>query len=316
MGYTAAMTTPIKRPAALQPGDLVRVVAPSSPFRREDLDAGIAALESWGLRVRVRGDIEEKRAYLAGTPRRRADELHEAFADPECKGVLPVRGGYGLTTVLPHLDPAVFTANPTALVGCSDLTVLLNFLVQDCGLACIHGPMLGAIGRGSDAAGTDRLRSLLHGGKPGTLRSAFDDAHAWCVSPGVGKGVAVGGSLTLIAATCGTPWQLHTDGRVLFLEDVGERPYSVDRLLVQLEQSGLFDGVAAVVLGDFVGCTEGDTDLTWRYAVDRVFRGRAVPVLAGVPFGHGEPNLAFPLGLSCNVNASAGSVRFRRGAVA
>lgn len=310
------MTASVQRPALLKRGDLVRVVAPSSPFRREDLDAGLGVLQGWGLRTQVRDDIDTRRGYLAGSPQRRADELHEAFADPDCAAVLPVRGGYGLTTVLPRLDPAVFRRNPKVVVGCSDFTVFLNFLVQECGIACMHGPMIGGLGRASDPTGAHRLRAMMEGGKPGMLRSSFEDAAAWCVSPGVGKGVAVGGSLSLLAATCGTPWQLRTAGRVLFLEDVGERPYRIDRLLVQLEQAGLFDEVAAIVLGDFVGCEEPGGEITWRHAVERVFRGRATPVLAGLPFGHGAPNLAFPLGVPCQVDAGVGSVRFRRGTLA
>ncbi len=310
------MITAVQRPRALQPGDLVRVVAPSSPFALDDLAAGVAALEAWGLRVRTRDDITARRDWLAGSPRRRADELHEAFADPDCAAVLPVRGGYGLATVLPLLDPAVFRAHPKAVAGCSDVTVLLNFLVQDCGIACMHAPMVGAVGRGADPAGNQRLRDLLFGGAPGTLRSALPDAHGWCLSPGVGKGVAVGGSLSLLAALCGTPWQLRAEGCVLFLEDVGERPYRIDRLLVQLLQAGVLDGLAAVVLGDFVGCEEPGSDRTWRHAMERVFRGCAVPVLAGLPFGHGNPNLAFPLGVQCEVDAAAGTVRFRQAALA
>jgi muramoyltetrapeptide carboxypeptidase len=310
------VTASIQRPPSLQTGDLVRVVAPSSPFSADDMHAGIAVLEAWGLRAHARDDIHDRRAYFAGTARRRAEELHEAFADPECKAILPVRGGYGLTTVLPLLDRELIRANPTAIVGCSDFTVLLNYLVQECGTAAFHGPMLGSLGRGKDPAGADRLKDLLFGGKPGTVRSGTDEAEGWCVSPGVGKGVAVGGSLSLIAAQCGTPWQLDTEGRVLFLEDVGERPYRVDRLLVQLDQAGLLDGAAAVVLGDFTGCEDGDGALTWRHAVDRIFRRKALPVLAGLPFGHGNPNLAFPVGVRCEVDAGRGSVRFRKSALA
>lgn len=304
------------RPPALQPGDLVRVVAPSSPFRAEDLEAGLTVLRDWGLRTAVREDIHTRRAWLAGSPRRRADELHEAFADPECKAVLAVRGGYGLTTALPLLDPAVFRASPKPVIGCSDLTVLLNFLVQSCGITAFHGPMVASLGRGSDDAGAERLKSLLFGGKPGTMRSALPDAHGWCVAPGTARGRAVGGSLSLVAAQCGTPWQLDTEGCVLFLEDVGERPYRIDRLLTQLEQAGLLAGAAAVVLGDFTGCEEPKSDLSWRDAADRVFRRLSVPVVAGLPFGHGTPNLAWPLGVPCDVDAGAGTVRFRKSALA
>jgi len=304
------------RPPALSEGDVVRVVAPASPFLDEDLAAGAAVLEGWGLRVRFRDDVTDKRAYLAGTPERRAEELHEALDDPECRAIIAMRGGYGVTSALPLLDVARLRANPTLLVGCSDITALLNWAVQG-GVTSLHGPMVGSLGRAKDDAGAARLRSLLFGGAPGDLHSAMDDAYAWCVAPGVGRGRSVGGSLSLLAATCGTPFQVNTDGCVLFLEDVGERPYRLDRLLVQIQQAGLLDRPAAVVLGDMVGCDEpGRDDVTWRTAVDRIFRPLSIPVLAGVPFGHAQPNFAVPLGTDVQVDAAAGSVTFREAPVA
>ena len=300
------------RPRPLAPGDLIRVIAPASPFKKEALLAGVAALESWGYRVAHRDDLFDRRDYFAGTPARRAAELHEAFEDPDCRAILPVRGGYGLTTLLPLLDADRIAAHPTALVGCSDLTALLNWLVDRAGMTCVHGPMVGALGAGGDPEGAERLKAVLQGGKAGALSSFFDDPLQWCVAPGAAKGEAVGGSLSLIAAGCGTPWQLDTRGRVLFLEDVAERPYRIDRMLVQLEQAGLFDEVAAVVLGDFVGCDEPGGELTWRDAAVRVFRRLPIPVLAGLRFGHGSPNLAIPLGVPCEVDSGRGSVRFRR----
>lgn len=300
------------RPRTLRPGDVIRVVAPASPFRDEDLQAGVSRLESWGYRVRMRDDIRSAWHYLAGSPQRRADELHAAFADPEAAAIVPVRGGYGVTTLLPLLDPKLVRGNPKILVGCSDLTALLQWMLSEAGIVCFHGPMLGAIGRDDDPAGIERFRQVLeHAGKPADLRSAFDDAHQWCFAPGVAKGRAMGGSLSLLAALCGTPLQPDTKGAVLFLEDVGERPYRIDRLLTQLQHSGLFDAAEAVVLGDFVGCDEAKGEPTWRDAVDRVFRSLPIPVLAGVPFGHGNPNLLFPLGTRVRVDAGKGRVEFR-----
>ena len=300
------------RPRLLRPGDVIRVVAPASPFKEEDLQAGVERLESWGYRVRMQDDITSSWHYLAGSPQRRADELHAAFADREAAAILPVRGGYGLTTLLPLLDPKLIRANPKILVGCSDLTALLQWMLSEVGMACFHGPMLGALGRGADPAGIRRFREVLENpGKPAELHSAFQDAHQWCFAPGVAKGHAMGGSLSLLAALCGTPLQPDTTGAVLFLEDVGERPYRIDRLLTQLQHSGLFDRVEAVVLGDFVGCDEPKGEPSWRDAVDRVFRSLPIPVLAGLPFGHGNPNLIFPLGTKVQVDAGRGLVEFR-----
>ncbi len=299
------------RPRHLVEGDVVRVVAPSSPFDEAEFQAGLAVLESWGFQPRWREDITERRAYLAGSPKRRAAELHEAFEDSDAAAIFAVRGGYGLTTVLPLLDRELVGRNPKIVVGCSDLTVLLSWLVTEVGMTAVHGPMVGALGRDEDPEGAQRLRSLLvTGGKPAELCSRSEDAYGWCIAPGTARGRAVGGSLSMLAALCGTPWQLDTRGCVLFLEDVGERPYRVDRLLTQLDGAGLFDAVRAVVIGDMVNCSDGE-ELSWRHAVDRVFRSRSFPVLAGLPFGHAAPNFAFPLGVEVEVDVAAGTVRFR-----
>jgi muramoyltetrapeptide carboxypeptidase len=290
---------------------VVRVVAPSSPFDAAEFEAGLAVLRSWDLSPRFRPDIHERRAYLAGTPERRAEELHEAFEDTEATAIFCVRGGYGLTTVLPLLDVDRVARHPKPLIGCSDVTVLLAWLVQTVGMTAIHGPMLGGLGRG-DEAGQARLKHLLmEDTGPQELRSTLPGAERWCVAPGVGRGRALGGSLSMLASLCGTPWQLETAGAVLFIEDVGERPYRIDRLLTQLAAAGLFDQVAAVVIGDMVGCDDDDGALSWRHAVDRVFRPLSVPVLAGLSFGHAVPNLAIPLGVAAEVDASAGWVKFR-----
>ncbi len=307
--------TPLRKPRPLVPGDLVRIVAPASALAPDVLQAGVAFLQDrWGLRVHVPAGLPARRhLYFSGTPEDRAAELMDALVDPEARAVIPVRGGYGLTSILPLLDPAaVAAATPKIVIGCSDLTALLNWLVQAAGQTCVHGPMLSALGRADDEAGLARMRALLFdGGKPSPLRSALPDAHTWCVAPGVASGPAVGGSLSLVAATCGTPAQVETEGAVLFLEDVGERPYRIDRLLVQIAEAGLLDRAAAVVLGDFTGCDEPGGTLSWRDAVHRVFRRRSLPVLAGLPFGHGRPNLAFPLGTRVQVDAGRGEVSFR-----
>ncbi len=295
---------------------MIRVVAPASPFDPEKLEAGLDVLRSWGFEPRHRDDLFERRHYFAGSPRRRADELHEAFEDDDAAAIIAVRGGYGVASVLPLLDPARMRV-PKLVCGCSDLTALLAWCVQEAGVRALHGPMVVGLGRGDDADGADRLRTLLTStARPEGLRSAFEDALQWCVSPGTARGRAVGGSLSILASLCGTPWQVRAEGAVLFLEDVGERPYRIDRLLLQLAQAGTFDGARGVVLGDFTGCDEPGGGVTWRDAVTRIFGELAIPVLAGVPFGHGSPNLAFPVGTRVQVDAAAGTVTFREALLA
>lgn len=310
----------LRKPAPLRPGDVVRVIAPSSPLNDlARLTAGVAVLESWGLTVRMHDGLYDRRhLYFAGRPEERAAELMESLLDPAAKAIFPIRGGYGVTTILPLLDAAAIAAAPPKIVvGCSDLTALLTWLVQDVGQTCLHGPMVGSLGADRDEAGAARLRTLLFSdGKPADLVPKEDSDHPFCVSPGVATGRAVGGSLSLLAAQCGTPWQVDARDAILFLEDVGERPYRVDRLLVQLAQAGLFEQASGVVLGDFTGCDEPNGGLGWRAAVDRVFRRLAIPVLAGLPFGHGTPNLAWPLGVRVQMDAGAGVVSFREAPLA
>jgi len=310
----------LRKPSPLVPGDVVQIVAPASPLKRATLDAGVAFLrDEWGLTVRMADGLPDRsQLYFAGSPETRAGELMQALVDPSVKAVLPVRGGYGLTSVLPLLDAdAIAAAPPSIVIGCSDLTALLNWLVQHTGQTTFHGPMLSALGRGDDPLGIARMHDLLFGGgKPAVMRSTYEDAGDFCIAPGVANGRALGGSLSLLAATCGTPAQVDTDGAVLFLEDVGERPYRIDRLLVQIEEAGLFDRAAAVVFGDFVGCDEPGGAVSWRSAVTRVMRRRALPVVAGLPFGHGIPNLAFPLGTRVQVDAGKGTVSFREAPLA
>jgi muramoyltetrapeptide carboxypeptidase len=307
----------LRKPRPLRPGDVLRVVAPAAPFNAQGLEAGLSLLRSWGYEPRVRADIGERRNYLAGTPERRAAEWMEAWEDEEAAAVLSVRGGYGVTTMLPLLDrDRLLAAPPKLVVGCSDLCAMLNWLVSSLSVPCIHGPMVEALGRGDDPAGAERLRKLLESKeKAPELHSVLPDAYAWCGAPGIARGRAVGGSLSLLAATCGTPFQPRTEGAVLFLEDIGERPYRVDRMLTQLQQCGMLDGIAGLVCGDFVNCDEPGGAISWRAAVDRIFRRLPVPLLLGIPFGHGNPNLAIPLGTQVEMDAGAGVLRFREAPV-
>ena len=306
----------LRRPRPLEEGDVVRVVAPASPFDRERLAAGLDVLRGWGLRPTHRDDLFERRHYFAGPVRRRVDELHEAFEDDECAAIFAVRGGYGVATLLPLLDPGRMRT-PKIVVGCSDLTALLGWTVQHAGTVALHGPMVLGLGRADDAAGAERLRKLLfETEKPAALESALGDPLEFCMAPGVARGRAVGGSLSILASLCGTPFQVRTDDAVVFLEDVGERPYRIDRLLVQLVQAGTFERARAVVLGDFTRCDEPGGGVRARDALDRVFRELSIPVLAGVPFGHGSPNFAFPVGAEVEVDAGRGVVRFRESLLA
>lgn len=288
----------LKKPRGLRRGARIGLVAPSSPYTESYLRQGIAFLESRGFRVcQLPGMTARKQAFLAGDDARRAEELMTMFADPEVDALLAVRGGYGAQRILGLLDPEAIAAHPKIFLGYSDATLLIHFLVDRCGLACFHGPL--ATEMGSIGPLTERflLRALCEVRPMGPY--PVDDPR-W-IRAGEAEGPLVGGNLSVLCATLGTPWEIRTDGRILFLEDCGEKPYRIDRMLVQMRQSGKFDGVAGIVFGEVTTRRGEAPPPDEREAVFEVLREQTrdvgVPVLCGLPAGHGGENLTLPMGV-------------------
>ena len=294
MGGSAAL----KLPPALQPGDLVAIAAPGSAFDRAAFTRGAEFIAAQGYRVTWRANITARAGYFAGDDDRRAGELNSWLRDPEVKAILFARGGYGTSRIVDRLDFAALRRHPKAIAGFSDLTVLLLAATQRAGIAAFHGPMVAGAGKGEDGErDMARLLALL-AGKPGPR------AHRGlrALRPGRVRAPVTGGNLSLLAHSIGTPFQVATRGRILFVEEIGEAPYRVDRMVRQLLLAGVFRGVAGVVLGQFSGLKPGE-----RRAVAGLFLealgDRAVPVVSGFPAGHGSPNRAFPLGVTATLDA-------------
>jgi muramoyltetrapeptide carboxypeptidase len=270
---------------------VVRVIAPGSGFEPAPFEAGLAVLrDGLGLRPRFRDDITAREGYLAGNDQRRLDEWNEAVADREARAIFCARGGYGAMRLLPALDPSPLLAHPKLLVGFSDVTAL-HARLNRAGLATLHGPVVTQLGRAPGDA-LDQLASLLFGAgaEPGLAGTAT-------IRPGRVTGPLLGGSLTLLAHLCGTPWLPSLRGAILFFEDVGERPYKLDRYLTQLSLSGALDGVAGVAVGQLTGCDGGpDGGGEALAAVRRLVAALGVPAIEGLPAGHEDRNLALPLG--------------------
>ncbi len=300
------------RAERLHPGDRVAVTAPSGPVPPERLDAGLAVLASWGLDVRVMDHVrgaDPDLGYLAADDEARAADLVRAWVDPRVQAVFCARGGYGAQRMVDLLDwPAIAASGPKVLVGFSDVTSLHQAFVARLGLSTIHGPVVSSLGGGDDAS-REHLHGLLF--DPGASL-ALAPAPLGTLVPGRAEGVLVGGNLALLASGVGTRYSVPAAESIAVLEDVGEEPYKLDRLLTQLLRAGWFDGVRAVVLGDFTDC--GPPEVVRALVLDRLGT-LGVPVVSGAPFGHGPRNLAFPLGVPAVLDADAGTLELREPAL-
>ncbi|MFJ4918796.1 LD-carboxypeptidase [Streptomyces sp. NPDC088725] len=298
---------PLTRPPRLRPGARVAVVAPSGPVPAERLDAGLDLLRGWDLDPVVAPhvlDVHPRFRYLAGTDEDRARDLQEAWCDPSVEAVLCARGGYGVQRMTELLDwTAMRAAGPKVFVGYSDITALHEAFAVRMGLATLHGPMTGTVSFLKDARTQESLRATLF--EPESVRTlGLDTARA--LVPGRARGVTLGGCVSLLAADLGTPYaRSGAAGGLLLIEDVGEEPYRLDRVLTQLLRSGWLDGVAGIGLGSWAQC--GPYDEVRAVLLDRL-GGLGVPVVEELGFGHGETGLTMPLGVPAVLDAESGTL--------
>ncbi|MCG8591655.1 MAG: LD-carboxypeptidase [Proteobacteria bacterium] len=286
----------------LSPGARIGLAAPAGPVDETRLAEGEAQLRALGYEVRRRSDLTERSGYLAGSDERRAQELMDLVRDPDVGAIVCVRGGYGCHRIVSLLDPDAFRAARKPLVGYSDVTTLLLWQQRVAGVVGFHGPMLEREG-GIPRRWAEAVTGLLAGAdSPPTLSGRPGVA-------GTAEGGLVGGSLSLVGASLGTPWEVETEGAILMLEDVDELTFRVDRLLQQLVAAGKLAGVAGVGLGSFHRC--GDPRLPVP-SVEDVLRealgSLGVPVVFDLPFGHGEPNLPWPSGGRARIDGRGGVI--------
>jgi muramoyltetrapeptide carboxypeptidase len=289
------------RPNRLSRGARIAVVAPASPFQRHDFEQGIAELARIGFEPVWEPSVFDRQAYLAGSPEVRAGAIQHALRDPSISAIIAVRGGYGSAQLLPLLDPRDIRDARKPIIGYSDITALLTFVTTHCGVVSFHGTMLeGRLAKGEE--GYDRLsfqRALCVPEPMGEL-----DAPALeVVAPGDFAGPMLGGTVTQLLASLGTPYAFDPPpGYVLFFDEVGERPYRLDRMVTQLVQSGLLARAGAVVIGELPRCDEIAGDLTGRTTMARLFREFPGPVLIGFPSGHTVgPHKTIPFGVRARV---------------
>jgi len=289
------------KPRAIGRGDRLAVVAPASPFNRQEFEDGLSEIRRLGFVPSYEDSVFAKREYVAGPPEVRAAAIRSALRDPSVAGLIAVRGGYGSAQVLPLLDRGEVRGARKPFIGYSDLTSLLTFLTIGCGLVAFHGPMLaGRLARGADGYDPDSLIRAICGTEPiGELTAPGLEA----IRGGEATGLLLGGTLTQLLSSLRTPFEFDPpSGYVLFLDEVRERPYRLDRMVTQLRQSGLLARAAAVIIGELPDCDEPSGGPTANAVMADLLADFHGPVLLGFPSGHTtRPAMTLPLGVTCRV---------------
>lgn len=305
-----SLSRPLKA-QPLKPGDTIGVVAPASCFDQEAFHRGVQRLEAMGFEVRYREDLFSKQRYLAGSDPRRFGELKEFLLAPDVKAIFAARGGYGSVRLLPALEK-VNPPTPKILMGYSDITSLLNFAWQRWGWITFHGPVVAKdIGdRLAEAGERSLLRCLTDPAPLGEIKQAGMVG----LQPGKARGRLIGGCLSLVVCSLGTPYQIDASDKILYLEDVGEKLYSLDRMLTHLRQAGVLEKAKGIVFGPLKDAHD-EPVVVMNLMID-LLGDLNIPILFGFPSGHREDSWTIPLGVEVSLDADRATLTFEEGALA
>jgi muramoyltetrapeptide carboxypeptidase len=310
--------TPSVFPKRLKQGDTIVLVAPAGALNQKvELDIAVESFQAMGLKVTVGKHVLDRDGYFAGKDKDRAADINDAFADPDVKGIFAIRGGWGCNRILPFLDFDLIAKNPKILFGYSDITTLLNSLYQRTGLVSFHGPV-GVSYWGQDQA--QQMRKMIFEGGEFTIQNQPDkDEKALTqrknriqvINFGSVKGRLIGGNLTVFTSMVGTPYLPDMQGKILFLEDVDESIYRIDRYLSTLQLAGKLEQLAGVAFGQCSDCDpeKGYGGFTLLQILEHYFKPLGIPAFMGGQFGHVRDNNILPVGVNVELNADQGSLR-------
>jgi len=316
-------TARLLKPERLQPGDVVGVVAPASaPPDPKAVDRAAAAIERLGFKPKLGRHVRERKGFLAGDDRERAADLMRMFSDRRVRGIICLRGGYGAARLLDRLDYEVIHRNPKVFAGYSDITTLHCALTRRARLVSFHSPMLNeGLGAESFPAFSNEsfLRNVCEATPAGSICAGYTGRTVNIVRRGVAEGRLIGGNLSVLVTTLGTAFQPPFRGRLLFIEDVGEKPYRLDRLLTHLLNAGLLQQVAGVAVGIMQDCEDPTAAKEYRQSAFEVLKERlgplGVPVVTGLPFGHQPLNATIPVGVRARLDGHSGDLILTEAAV-
>ena len=299
---------PTLKPRALRPGDKIGILAPASSFNREAFERGCNRLREMGYEPVYSPEIFARDLYFAGSAERRLTELKSLLVRDDIAALICVRGGYGANYLLDKLDFNLFAQRPKIFLGCSDVTSLLTAITDRTGLVTFHGPMI--------------AKDIADGSfDSSSWNNALQGAQSWEIAatgvevlrPGQAQGTLYGGCLSMLAASLGTPFEIETEGTILFIEDIGEKPFRIDRMLMQLHLAGKLKRVRGFVFGEMLDCRPpaGET-YTLQQVILRVLRDYEVPVVYGLKSGHvSSNNITLPLGVKAELTASSEGVALK-----
>lgn len=294
-------------------GSCIGIVAPASACADFDYTSGLDLLHQWGYKTKLSKTLKTNEGYLAGSDKLRANELNKFFADDEVDAILCFGGGYGCTRILDLLDYDLIRKNPKLLIGFSDVTALHTAIGQNSRLVTIHGPMLKTLSRKPTQY---TIASFCRGLRMSVPLGAFllpkkHDLESFY--PGRAFGKLVGGNLSVIASLCGTPYELKGENSILFLEDIGEDAYAIDRMLRQLWQNGLLKNIKGLIFGEFTHCQPNKQD-PYEFTVKEILQQYAnlakVPTIYNFPAGHDRTNAFLPLGVNATINITDDDINF------
>ncbi len=306
---TASNSKPVK-PRALRPGDTVGIVAPASNIRKVDLDAGCEALDRAGYKTFYFDSILEHDLYFAGSVERRARELEEMFRRDDILAIVCARGGYGSNYLLKALALDLLKSHPKIFVGYSDNTSLLTYFVDAANLVTFHGPMVAKDWAHEYGVDVASWQAVLSGLEPHEVSL---NSEVIGLADGEAEGVIYGGCLSILVASLGTPYEIKTDGKILFLEDIAAKPYQIDRMLMQLRLGGHLDRVRGIVFGEMLDCMQtANQGYTLQEVVMRIVGDLGIPVAYGVRSGHvSAGNITLPFGVQARLSVGDWKVKLR-----
>jgi muramoyltetrapeptide carboxypeptidase len=304
--------TSLVKPSALRSGDTVGIVAPASNVKLADLEAGCEGLRRAGYKPFYFDSILEQDLYFAGSVERRTRELEEMFGREDIGAIVCARGGYGSNYLLEALNIDAIRAHPKIFVGYSDLTSLLTYFLDKAGLVTFHGPMVAKDWAHEGGVDINSWQAALGGVQPWEVKLDVASGVRG-LADGSADGVLYGGCLSILVASLGTPYEIETEGTILFLEDVAAKPFQIDRMLMQMKLAGKFEGVRGIIFGEMRDCVQtANQGYTLEEVVRRIVGGLGIPVAYGVRSGHvATGNITLPIGVKVGLTVQGGLVGLR-----